>query len=184
MKSLQIVLIFLVVALVQIFVPAKMIFDQEKVITTGTAYKFKTQPVDPTDPFKGKYVRLNYEINSAASKDTTWVDGAPIYIALATDSLGFAMVDAVFHRALEHSQYIQTTVDWYNAPKKTVHFSFPFDEFYMNESKAYEAELAHVKAQQASLPHNTYALVYVLKGKAVLDNVFINAIPIADYVDK
>ena len=63
-------------------------------------------------------------------------------------------------------------------------FSFPFNEFYMNEAKAYDAELAHAQAQRDSLPNNTYALVYLLKGKAVLDNVFINDIPIADYVEK
>lgn len=52
----------------------------------------------------------------------------------------------------------------------------------MNETKAYDAELAH--AQQDSLPNNTYALVYVLNGMGVLDNVFINDVPIADYVEK
>lgn len=183
MKTIYIVSIFLVLVLAQLFVPAKMIFDQEKVLTKGVSYKFKTQPVDPSDPFKGKYIYLNYEINSAVSKDTTWVNGSPIYIALATDTLGFATVKRFSRTAFEDSDYIQAKVDWYNKMDQTVHFSFPFTEFYMNEAKAYDAEVAHVNAQRDSLPNNTYALVYVLEGKAVLDNVFINDIPIADYVE-
>jgi len=53
----------------------------------------------------------------------------------------------------------------------------------MEESKAKPAEDAFRKAQRDSLPNNTYALVYVKDGKAVLDNVFINDVPIAKYVD-
>ena len=184
MKSIHIFSIFVVVVLAQLFVPAKMIFDQENVIATGTAYKFKTQPVDPSDPFKGKYIRLNYEVNSAPSKDSTWASYESIYIALKTDSLGFAMVKEVFKDEPTDGDYIKSKVDWYNIYDETVAFSFPFNEFYMNESKAYDAELAHISAQQDSLPNNTYALVYVLNGKGVLDNVFINEIPIADYVEK
>ena len=184
MKSIHIFLIFVVVVLIQLFVPAQMIFDQEKIIATGSAYKFRTQPVDPSDPFKGKYIYLSYDINSAPSNDTTWTSSMPIYISLKTDSLGFAMVKDVFKDDPKEGDYIKSKVDWYNLYDKSVAFSLPMNEFYMNETKAYDAELAYISAQQDSLPNNTYALIYVLKGKAVLDNVFINDIPIAKYVEK
>lgn len=183
MKSIHLFLIFIVVILAQLFVPAKMIFDQEKIISTGTPYKFKTQPVDPSDPFKGKYIHLNYEMSSVTSTDTTWTNYQPIYVSLQTDSLGFAMIKAVTRNQPENGDYIKTSVDWYNYYNQTLNFSFPFDEFYMNEAKAYDAELAHIEAQQDSLPNNTYGLVYVLNGKGVLENVFVNDIPIAEYVD-
>ena len=48
----------------QIVVPAHMIYQQEDAIDTGVAYKFKTEPFDPSDPFRGKYITLNYEIDS------------------------------------------------------------------------------------------------------------------------
>ncbi|OEJ99084.1 hypothetical protein A8C32_07870 [Flavivirga aquatica] len=54
----------------------------------------------------------------------------------------------------------------------------------MEESKAYDAEVAVRKAQQDSLPNNTYALVYVKNGEAVLEDVIINEISIKDYVKK
>ena len=80
--------------------------------------------------------------------------------------------------------FVKTKVDWYTARDSTLHFSLPFNEFYMEESKAYNAELAHRKAQRDSLPNNTYALVYIKDGEAVLDNVFINEIPIATFVEE
>ncbi|WP_166643254.1 GDYXXLXY domain-containing protein [Gelidibacter sediminis] len=184
MKTIPVFLIFVAVVLAQLFVPAKMIFDQEKVISKGTAYKFKTAPVDPSDPFKGKYIYLNYELNSAASTDSTWVYGAPIYLSLATDSLGFAKLHRISKDTPNHQNYVKAKVNWYSAHEKTVTFSLPFDEFYMNETKAYDAEIAHVKAQRDSVANNTYALVYVLNGRGVLENVFINNIPIAEYVEK
>ena len=174
---------FVVVVLAQLFVPAQMIFDQENTIAKGTAYKFRTQPVDPSDPFKGKYIYLNYDLSFAATKDTTWESNAPIYITFQTDSLGFAMVKDIYKDDPKDGDYLKTKVAWYDHYEKNVGFSFPFNEFYMNETKAYDAELAHAQAQRDSLPNNTYALVYLLKGKAVLDNVFINDIPISDYVE-
>jgi len=47
-----------------------MIFDQEKIIKTGKTYKFFTQPLGPNNSFRGKYVSLNYKINSFKTKDS------------------------------------------------------------------------------------------------------------------
>ena len=46
--------VFILVALVQLFVPAKMILDREDILDMGKEYKFKTEPIDPNDPFRGK----------------------------------------------------------------------------------------------------------------------------------
>ena len=184
MKPIYMLSIFVVVVLAQLFIPAKMIFDHENILEVGIAFKFKTQPVDPSDPFKGKYIRLNYETASAASKDSTWVSGETVFVGIATDSLGFAMADSVFGERPETGSYVTAIVEWYDYREKVLHFSLPFDEFYMNEEKAYDAELAYANAQSDSLPNNTYALVYILNGNGVLENVFINDIPIAKYVEK
>ena len=184
MKTIYIFLVFVVVALAQLYVPASMIFQQEKIIDKGVAYKFKTQPIDPADPFKGKYIRLNYEIGSFPSNDSTWTRNQDIYVSLANDSLGFANIAGVSKDVPSNGDFIKTTVNWYDLYDKKVVINFQFEEFYMNETKALDAEIAHRDAQRDSLPNNTYALVYVLDGNAVLDNVFINDIPIADYVEK
>jgi len=183
MKTIHIFILFIIVAGAQLFIPASMIFKQETILETGTAFKFKTQPVDPSDPFKGKYIYLNYEVNSIASTDSSWVSGETMFLAIAKDSLGFVRATNAFRDNPKSGDYIKATVEWYDNNQNELRFSFPFNEFYMNETKAYDAEVAHRTAQNDTIPNNTYALVYVKDGEAVLDNVFINDVPIAQYVE-
>lgn len=42
----------------------------------------------------------------------------------------------------------------------------------------------YFSAQQDSVSNNTYAFIYFLNGKGVLDTVFVNEVPIAEYVEK
>lgn len=44
--------VFILVAVMQLYVPGKMIFDNEDILETGIEYKFKTAPIDPSDPFR------------------------------------------------------------------------------------------------------------------------------------
>jgi uncharacterized membrane-anchored protein len=169
------------VALAQLFIPAQMIFNQEDILKSGTAYKFKTQPIDPANPFKGKYIRLNYEVNSFLSDDTTWTRQEDVYISITKDSLGFVKAESISREMPPSGTFVKAKVDYYNLYDRTVYFNFPFDEFYMNENKADAAEIVYAEAQNDSLPNNTYALVYLKNGDAVLENVFINDIPIAEY---
>ncbi|WP_425077363.1 GDYXXLXY domain-containing protein [Psychroserpens sp. S379A] len=184
MKTKYLVALFIIVAIVQLTVPAQMIWQRESILKTGKAFKFKTQPVDPSDPFKGKYIYLNYELNSFISNEETWKRGQDIFVSITKDSLGFAKATAIAKQAPQHQTYVKAKVDWSVKKNERVNFTLPFNEFYMEESKAYNAEVAHRNAQQDSLPNNTYALVYVKEGEAVLDNVFINETPIAVFVEQ
>ena len=95
MKKKHILILFAIVALIQLFVPLQMIFGKENIINNGTKYKFKTRPVDPTDPYRGKYITLNYKETSFKTKDTSWFTNDDIYVKIKTDSLGFAKIDEV-----------------------------------------------------------------------------------------
>tara|TARA_R110002049_G_scaffold99113_3_gene241664 strand:+ start:5105 stop:5482 length:378 start_codon:yes stop_codon:yes gene_type:complete len=116
MKTIYIFIIFLLVAAIQLFIPAQMILNQETILKTGTAYKFKTQPVDPSDPFKGKYINLNYKIDSFKTNDSLWERNEPIYVYLITDSLGFAKIDTVSRNILADNSngYITAKAQWYD----------------------------------------------------------------------
>lgn len=63
-KKKILLLSFFLVAVVQLYVPSKMIWDREEVLRTGTEYKFRTAPIDPTDPFRGKYITLRFDDNT------------------------------------------------------------------------------------------------------------------------
>ena len=183
-KLKHLFIVFVVVALVQIAVPLQMIFGGEDVLETGTPYKFKTQPIDPSDPFRGKYITLRYTMNSAYTKDSTWLRQDDVYVYIKEDSLGFAKVAHVSKMPLTMSEdYVIAKANWYNSNTKKLRFNLPFNRFYMEESKAKPAEDAYRKAQRDTLPNNTYALVYIKEGEAVLKDVIINEVPIAEAVE-
>lgn len=182
MKIMYIIILFVIVAIAQIWVPVHMITDNESAIISGKAYKFKTRPIDPTDPFRGKYITLDYEINHFDSEDS-YVVGEEIYVYLQDDEEGFAEVTQVSKESLiTKEDYVLARVTYYY--KGQVNFQLPFNIFYMEESKAYDAELAYAKVNRNRLSSNVYALVYVSGDKAVLNDVFIDTIPISTYVEK
>lgn len=183
MKAIHLFYIFIVVVLAQLYLPAKMIFDHEDILKTGEAFKFKTQPIDPSDPFKGKYIYLSFEASTIPSNDSTWMWQELVYITISKDDSGFVAANHVSRKQPDKGNFVKAKVEWYDNVKKRLNISYPFNEFYMNEAKAYDAEIAHRKAQTDSTENNTYALVYVKNGDAVLGNVFINEIPIADYIE-
>lgn len=58
---------------------------------------------------------------------------------------------------------------------------YPFDRYYMEESKAYDAELVYTKSLQDTT-QVTYALVSIKDGDAVLKDVLIDEISIKEIV--
>ena len=187
MKTIHIFILFLVVVIIQLFVPAKMILGREDVLTTGTLYKFKTRPIDPNDPFRGKYITLRYELNKAKSTDSTWKRGDRIFVYLKEDSLGYAKLHSVSKAKIENNKdYFETKVKWRSKTSNEVSFNLPFDRFYMEEFKAKPAEDAYnISSRERNIIEKpTYALVAIKDGKSVLKNVFINEVPIADYIKK
>lgn len=184
MKTIHLFIAFILIALAQIFIPVQMIRNQESIIDTGVAYKFKTRPVDPTDPFRGKYINLNYDVNTFKTKDTLWAYQQEVYVYLETDSLGFAKASQVSKVQLDvDKDYVMAIANWYNKNEQQLHFRLPFNRYYMEETKAYDAEVAVRNRPGDSIQHTTYALVYVKGGEAVLGDVIIDEISIKDYVE-
>lgn len=184
MKSTKIIFgLFLLVAIAQILAPTKMIYDQEYTLKKGKAYKFITQPLDPNDPFRGKYIQLNYVISSYKTMDTTWVAHQEIFVYL-TDSLGYAKIDTVSKQKLySNNDFLKTNVDWYNSYNKELNINIPFNRFYMEESKAKPAEDLVRNSVNLNEVNNTYALVYIDGNNFVLENVFFNDIAIKDVIE-
>src|SRR5688572_10462267 len=95
MKKILVVA-FPLMCLAQWFIPGKMIYDQEATLNHGTVYKFKTQPIDPTDPFRGSYITLNFESNIVVVNDfNEWRRGDNVFVTLKNNSTGFAQIDSL-----------------------------------------------------------------------------------------
>lgn len=171
---------FILMVIVQLYVPAKMIFNKEEVLTEGKDFRFKTAPVDPTDPFRGKYISLFCEANAIQMTNVTdWNRGDQIYVILKNDESGFAQIESVTKEKPDPAtDYVNAMVS-YIIPDShsTVTIQYPFERFYMNEAKAYDAELAYNEAARDTT-QVTYALISIRDGDAVLKDVLINGIPI------
>lgn len=177
---------FILVALAQLFVPAKMIFDKEDTLKTGTDYKFNTAPIDPSDPFRGKYIILSYRDNIAKVKnEKDWVSGEIVYVFLEKDQNDFAKIIAVSkEKPTENQGFVKAKVSFVSSDgNNKVTIYYPFDRFYMEESKASEAEVIYTKTLQDTTKR-TYALVRIKNGDAVLKDVLIDEISIREIVKK
>lgn len=185
MNTKNILLIaFVIVAIIQLAIPGKMIWDKEKILITGKEFKFETAPIDPTDPFRGKYIVLDYKASRIhIDSANTWTEGDNIYVILTNDSKGFAMVDYVSkEKPTNYSDFVKAKVHFVSGLDfKTLTVAYPFDRFYMEESKAYEAEQAYIK-NQVDPSKTTYAVVSIKNGEAVLMDVMIDGVSIEEIV--
>ena len=184
MVSKKIILIaFILLALMQLYVPAKMIVGRAIVLSSGKEFKFKIAPIDPSDPFRGKYISLNFNENSVAIQNKgNWVNGETVFVLLTTDSNGFAKIRSVSKvRPLVSQNFLKAKVNYIAYDGSKLFIEYPFDRFYMEESKAYDAELTYNRTLRDT-SQVTYALVNIKNGESILKDVMINGIPIKEIV--
>lgn len=176
-----ILILFLLVALVQIYLPASMILDREATIRSGQVFKFKCQPVDPSDPFRGKYIVLEFQSGIYHFEEQEeWYHGELIYVSITNDPQGFAKISSVNRfKPPESSDWFKASVNWsnWNGSQGELSINFPFDRFYMEESKAIKAEQLY-REQLMDSTSVVYSNVSIYEGNAVLTDVVINGISI------
>ncbi|MBI9062090.1 MAG: GDYXXLXY domain-containing protein [Marinilabiliaceae bacterium] len=179
--------LFLVVALVQLWVPASMIWKSESVLNDGKVFRFKTAPIDPVDPFRGKYVTLAFDVDEQISTaDVVWYKDEYVYVKVLADSEGFAEIESISKKQPDDSSdYFKTTVRYAGKDENgaNVRLHFPFDKYYMEESKAFEAEVA-VRELAQDRSQVAYAIVSIQDGEARLKEVMVNEVPLKDWVEQ
>jgi len=183
-KKIILLVIFVLVAIAQLYVPAKMIWDKEEVIETGNVYLFETAPIDPTDPFRGKYITLSFvDDRYKVTDNTQWQSGEHIYVSITKNATGVASIESVSKtRPNSGLDYFQASVRYVTgAEEPTLTIEFPFDRYYMEESKAYEAEVVYRESRRDTSV-TAYAVVKVKAGQSVLEDVMINGISIREVV--
>ena len=196
MKSKSILLIaFILVVIAQLFVPIQMINSQEDVLATGKTLKFKTEPIDPYDAFRGKFIYLNFADDKIpVSNETRKLKYNDAIFVTFKDSAGYALPLSASLTEPASSEYIKAKVNYVDSRailkfnrsanrgnNLFVFIDYPFDRFYMNEYKAPEAEKVYSGANR-DLKQNVYAEVAMKNGIGVVKDVFVDGIPIKDYV--
>lgn len=177
---------FLLMAAAQLYIPWRMISTREDVIEGGTAYWFRTAPVDPNDPFRGKYVTLSFLDNSWITPDPdAWVNGDFVYVTVGTDSAGFAQItDISLTEPVDQTNYFGTTINYVLRDTiSRVYVDFPFDRFYMEETKAPVADSLYLEASRDTA-RTMLAMVMINRGHTVLEDVILDGVSIRDWAKK
>jgi len=182
--------LFGIAAITQLFVVGSMIVNHENVLTNGTQYKMKAVPVDPYDPFRGKYVRLSVKNSLELELTDTYKAGEKVYAILDVDKLGFSTISAIQRKKPTHQKFIKTKITSayfghkLNSDKIDmfrVILDLPFQRFYMEESVAPKAEILYRKHSQRN-EENAHITFRVLKGEALIEELFIKDVPVAEFV--
>ena len=103
-------------------------------------------------------------------------------VFLTTDENGFAKIKSVSKlEPADKQDFLKAKVRFisYDGSKLTI--DYPFDRFYMEESKAYDAELTYNRSRRDT-NSVAYALVNIKNGESVLKDVMIDGISIREIV--
>lgn len=175
------VALLIAVGLVQLAVPGWMIFQQEQTLRLGKEYKFETEPVDPYDLFRGRYVALRFKAGEFEPKgDSDVLSSGKVYVAVKSNAAGFAEVERVSLEPITGPNVFRATygASWNGRD----HLDFPFERYYMEESLAPKAEAAYRAANRRASSQKAWAVVRIRHGNAALADLFIEGQPIRDYL--
>jgi uncharacterized membrane-anchored protein len=162
------------VAIIQLAVPARMIYHQEQILHSGKEYKFKMAPVDPSDPLRGKFINLRLDgLEMKVTKASKWTFGESVYVTLATGNPdGFARFDQLTReKPLSEIDFIRAKISY--ASDSSVWLKVPFDRYYLEESTAPRIERIYNGALRDT-SKVSFMSVRVIDGDAVLNDLFID----------
>lgn len=192
---------FPVYLMLLVLLPVWQMVQAQAVLTQGKAYRFETEPVDPADAFRGRYIALGFKAaQTEVERDFNADYGRKFYAVLGVDENGFGKIERLESRKPSGEDYVkvrglylQTEDCAIPAPdreppaclpleKPLFRVQFPWDRFYMNEKAAPKAEEAYRKA-----PGNqkkTWAVIRVRGDASVVENVYLGGQPIQNAVLK
>ena len=174
--------IFVLVALAQLAVPASVVWTRGRTLVYGRVWKFKTQPVDPIDAIRGRYVALRFAaetLQGSVQKPEKIAAESTIYVTLKEDADGFAQVDQISATPLTGDNVVKA-VSWYSQDNAD-HVRFSFDRLWVAERIAPEAEQAYRENSRRG-KENAFVTVRVRDGDAALEQLYIDNQPLADYL--
>ena len=168
-------LVFGVVGLAQLAVPASLIWKREQTLRHGSVWKFRTAPVDPADAFRGRYVALQFDAETQEIvPPPNASSGQTVFVTMRQNAEGFAEIDQVLASPPPGDDFIEAKLTG-----KTI--SLPFDKYWVSERDAPAAEAAYF-AQSRRDKRNAFATVRVFRGDAALEQLYLDGLPLGDYL--
>jgi uncharacterized membrane-anchored protein len=163
MKKPLVIALAVVIA-IQLCTPIYRIANKYDILKSGEAFKFKVNPVDPYDAFRGRYVSLytSQEVQGG---------GVGVYGMIAVDAEGFAYIASVTDHKPDTGAYVKSNTRYW--------FSLPIERYYMDEKYAPKAETL---AWQRDPDSDCYVDVRVKNGVLVISGLFIDGVAVEDII--
>ncbi len=164
--------VLVVACLAQLGLVVRAIADYETTLAEGEPLRFALAPVDPVDPFRGRYVALRFELERVRLPVTPEMGAADwVYLVLGVGEDGLAEARQLRAGPPSDGPYLRLRLVYYDAVDGVAHLAFPFDRFYAEESKA-----PHIERLYGSRPdrERTYALVRVRGGQGVIEALVVD----------
>lgn len=175
---------FLLLAVAQLYITFDVITTKEEVLDRGNAYKFNVAPVDPNDPFRGKYVTLRFRDNAVrVDYVEEWTKGDLIYVQVENDEDGIAQLVYGAKYAMDNGKDFFVATYRGKLNEDSVYIDYPFTRFYMEESKAPIAESIY-RESVFNTNIEAYGVVKILHGEAVLEDIIVDNRSILDLVEE
>jgi uncharacterized membrane-anchored protein len=185
----------LLVVILQVFVLAYMAGQREWILRTGAALVLRTAPVDPNDPMRGAFVRLDYEISTVppalcrgeVAKWTSLADYREsqklrdrlVYAALKVNAYGLAELTSLSDQPPGTGPYIRGRV--MTADVNGVRPRFGIEALFMSQEAARRME--ELGIQKAGAPMDVTVAVGS-SGIAVLKNTVWEPLGITFAIDR
>lgn len=178
MKKL-LILIFVLVALAQLSVPAIMAWGRVQTLAHGRVWKFKTAPVDPEDALRGRFIWLRFMAEDYTVPEK-FVGVDHVYAVLKEGADGFAEIDHVSTAPVSGDNVMKVEPGPY-WESKGQQIRIPFNQFWVTEKSAPQAEKVY-REKSGRGEQNAYVTVRVRNGDAALEQLYIDNQPLADYL--
>jgi len=174
-KKIFTYLLFALVA-AQVIFPLYTIVTHEMARGKGTAYKFRVRPIDPYDPFRGRYVTLGF-VDDTAGITGGKIKGNNAFVTLMVTGDGYAMPAAVTENIPASGDYIAVKTGIVYGRKDRVRIIYPFNKLFMNEDIAPAVDKAF-----RDFKGTAYLKVFVRDGSAAIDGLYFDGVRAEEYV--
>ncbi|MEG6586668.1 GDYXXLXY domain-containing protein [Dendrosporobacter sp. 1207_IL3150] len=177
MKNNKILLIFILVVFAQIATPLYMAWHWENILQTGQRFYWETEPIDPFDAFKGRYIDLRFREATAPIDDNSDLKyGQSAYAVISVNTEGKAFISGVRAEKPSDYQYLKVRVN--HTEGDTAHVQLPFRRYYLPEEIASEAEAAYLN----NAGRTSVAAVRLKDGYGVIEELYLGNKNLREYL--
>lgn len=182
MKQLQIP-IFMIVMVLYLWLPYQLSQKPKRIAENGKIFRLELQNFNRYN-LSGSYANLDFVIPGPIPTDKTFYNYQRAYATLQIDSLGFARVQSIHTQKPENADFIQVRINYVD--EKGVYISLPesIQYYYLKQPLSSEqAEKIRSQRPEREL-FEAYATVRIWEGDAMIEHLFIEGLPVEQFIQQ